>query len=351
MSIQILDAMARGGFEEVIALHDGPSRLRGFLAIHDTSRGPAFGGIRRLRYRDESEAVRDSLRLARAMTRKCALAELPAGGAKLVIDDRPDLDLERGYRYLGEVVERLGGRFYTGPDMGTDDRELEWVSSATRFVTRPDEPGELAESTGLGVLYGMEAALEHVFGEVDWPRRTVIVQGLGKVGAFLARELVARGARVLGCDVESDRAQALAQELEIELCEPSELFSRECDVLSPNAVGGILHDVSLARLACRIVCGAANNILASPEHGHRLHEREILFVPDFVVGAGALIRGALWHLQGERVPPEEIGRRVGAILERVLDLSRESQAPPAKVALELADGIVQGGRESARVPN
>src|ERR1043165_6764812 len=116
MSIDLLDAMSREGFEEVVALHDRRSGLRAFLAIHDSSQGPAFDGIRRWSYAEEVQALRDCLRLSRAMTYKCALAGLPAGGAKLVILDRPELDLAEAYRAIGSFVERLAGRFYTGPD-------------------------------------------------------------------------------------------------------------------------------------------------------------------------------------------------------------------------------------------
>src|SRR5262245_50361704 len=117
MGVHILDAMAREGFEEVLAIHDRPSRLRGFLGIHDSSGGPAFGGIRRWAYADEDQALRDCLRLSRAMTHKCALAGLPAGGAKLVVLDRSDMRVDDAYRAIGDLVERLDGRVYTGPDV------------------------------------------------------------------------------------------------------------------------------------------------------------------------------------------------------------------------------------------
>ena len=349
MSVQILDAMARGGFEEVVALNEPSSNLRGFLGIHDTSRGAAFGGIRRWRYRDESEALRDCLRLSRAMTQKCVLADLPAGGAKLVIEDRPDLDLERAYDHIGVVVERLGGRFFTGPDVGTGDRELSWVAGRTSYVTRPDEtgPGELAEATGEGVFRSMETALAHVDGEVDWPRRRIVVQGLGKVGTWLARRLVSTGATVLAAEVDSEIAHAVQRELDIELIEASRVYDVECDVLSPNALGGILHDLSIARLGCRMICGAANNVLARPEHGQRLSERGILFAPDFITGSGALIRGVLFHLENRREPVEAIGRRVGATLGRVLELADERGESPANVAVEEADALIRAGREDA----
>src|SRR5687767_5254455 len=147
MSLELLDQLAREGFEQIVALHDRPSGLRAYLALHDTSAGRAFGGIRRWSYYDEDAALRDCLRLSRSMTYKCALAGLPAGGAKVVVLDRPELDVERAYRHLGDVVQGLDGRFYTGPDVGTSPVELAWVAERTRYVTDPGPagPGELAE--------------------------------------------------------------------------------------------------------------------------------------------------------------------------------------------------------------
>ena len=127
MAIHILDAMSREGFEEIVAIHDRESGLRAFLGVHDTSAGPAFGGIRRYAYGREKAALIDCMRLALAMSWKVALADIAGGGAKLVVLDHPDLDLERAYRHLGRAVERMGGRFYTGPDVGTSARELAWV--------------------------------------------------------------------------------------------------------------------------------------------------------------------------------------------------------------------------------
>jgi leucine dehydrogenase len=339
MGVHILDAMAREGFEEVIALHDRRSGLRGFLGIHDSTQGPAFGGIRRWAYLDEDAALRDCLRLSRAMTHKCALANLPAGGAKLVVLDRPDLDLASAYRAIGDVVERFAGRFYTGPDVGTEARELAWVAARTRYVTQPGQegPGELAEATSEGVFAGIAAALRHLDGEEDWKRRRIVVQGLGAVGQGLARRLVDCGANVLAAEIDTDKALAVAQELAIELVDPSSEFDVPCDVFAPCALGGILHDLTLTRLRCRIVAGGANNVLARPLHGDRLHELGILYAPDFVINSGALIRGALFHLEGRREPIAVIGARVGRALLEIFMRARAEGEPPARVASDEAE--------------
>ncbi len=339
MSIHLLDAMAREGFEEVVAIHDGRSGLRAFLAIHDTSRGPAFGGIRRWGYRSEREALRDCLRLARAMTYKCALADLPAGGAKIVILDRADLEIEAAFEHLGRYIQRLSGRFYTGPDLGTGNPELAALARSTSYVTdpSPDGPGELAESTAAGVCAGIEAALMQLDGAVDWPRRTLVVQGLGEVGSRVARRLVQHGARVLAAEIDAETARRVGDELGLERIDPAAEYDPPCDVFVPCALGGILHDLTLTRLRCRIVAGGANNVLARALHGDRLHERGILYVPDFVINAGALIRGATFHLQGVRESVEVIEGRVGRSVARILNIAAEERLPPARVAVREAE--------------
>lgn len=349
MSIHILDAMAREGFEEVIAVQDRRSGMRGFLGIHDSSQGQAFGGIRRWGYLDEDQALRDCLRLARAMSHKCALAGLPAGGAKLVVLDRPELDVTQAYTAIGELVERLNGRFYTGPDVGTGALELAEVASRTRFVTDPGPagPGELAESTSEGVFRGIAAALRHLDGEEDWKQRVITIQGLGEVGRGLARRLLAHGARVVAAEIDPVRAEAAAEELEIELIDPASEYDQPCDVFAPCALGGILHDLTLTRLRCRIVAGGANNVLARSGHADQLHERGILYAPDFVINSGALVRGVLFHLHARREPIDAIGERIAGVLSELLDRARAEGRSPATVALEEAETRIARWRGEA----
>jgi len=339
METRILAAMARDGFERVLAIHDRRSRLRAFLGVHDTSVGPALGGIRRWAYLEENQALRDCLRLALAMSRKCCLADVAAGGGKLVLIDAPGVDWERAYAYVGRVVQSLGGLFYTGPDVGTGERELEWVARATEFVTHPGPsgPGRLSDATAEGVFAGIAAALRHVDGEEDWPRRRVVVQGLGAVGLRLARRLVERGVSVVAADVDGGKAEAARRELAIELADPSRELDLSCDVFAPCALGGILHDLTVERLACRIVAGGANNVLVRTEHALRLFERGILYVPDFVINAGALVRGATFHLDGRREPIERIGERIGRTTSELLRRASEAGEAPETVALREAD--------------
>lgn len=349
MSVHILDAMAREGFEQTIAIHHRRSGLRAFLGIHDTVRGPAFGGIRRRAYRDEREMLLDCLRLSRAMTHKAALLDLPAGGGKVVLWERDGVDWEQAYRHIGEIVEGFGGRFYTGPDVNTGPNELGEVAKVTEFVTHPGEqgPGELAEATAEGVFQGIAAGLRAHYGETDWPQRTVVVQGLGAVGAKVAERLVSLGAEVVGSDLDDERAQEVGQRLGIRTVDASVALDEPCDVLSPNALGGLFHDLSLARLRCQIIAGGANNQLARALVGDELFDMGVLYVPDFVINSGALVRGTIFHLEGRRESVESIGLRIGAAATEILEGAEAEDDAPARVAVRMAERRIASWRAAA----
>jgi leucine dehydrogenase len=343
MERNLFDRMAQEGFERVVAVQDRRSGLRGFIALHDTTAGPAFGGVRRRAYRDEAEALADCMRLARAMTWKCAMLDLPAGGGKTCLLDSAAVEWESAYEALGRVVEEMGGTYYTGPDIGTGERELGWLARTTERVTRPgpDGPMELAESTAEGVFQGMSEALRFLDGEEDWPARRVVLQGLGEVGARVARRLREVGAKVIASEVREERALEIARELDLELVNPRAEFDEPCDIFSPCALGGILHDITLARLRCRVIAGAANNVLARLDSGDHLHERGILYVPDILVSSGALLRGAVFHLEGTRVPVEVIGKRIGHAVREILEVAGEVGDAPVRVAMREAERRVR----------
>lgn len=346
MSVHLLDAMVREGFEETVAIHDRRSGLRAIVAIHDTVRGPAFGGIRRRPYRDEREMLLDCLRLSRAMTHKAALLDLPIGGAKIVLADDEGVDWDAAYRHIGDVVERFGGTLYTGPDVRTGPIELSRVAERTRYVTDPGDagPGQLAEATAEGVFQGIAAGLRARFGETDWANRRVVVQGLGAVGENLVARLVGEGAEVVGADIDEDRARAVADTHGIGLVDASSALDEACDVLSPNALGGLLHDVTIERLKCSIIAGGANNQLAHPLVGDELFDLGILYVPDFVINAGALVRGTVFHLEQRREPVEAIGLRIGAATDRILRTALDEDDAPARVAVRLAEARIEEWR-------
>ncbi len=324
------------GFEQIQILQDPGS---GLMAIHDTRLGPAFGGIRRWVYESPAQALADAQRLASNMTLKCAIAGIPGGGGKSVIMQHPGLDREAAYRCLAQHVQLMGGRYFTGPDVGTSAEDLQVMARHTAFVASPQTVGNLAQPTAVGVFAGVQAVAQRLgFGDLQGMK--VVVQGLGEVGARLAQMLATAGAQLYLADLHPDRAAQLASKLGGQEVAADEVLAIPCDIFAPCALGGVIQQGKVQQLQARAIAGSANNVLASPAAGEELFQRGILYAPDFVINAGALVYGALCHLQGEAPPPEriqELGRRLG----QILDASQEEQMPPEQIALRMAQERLQ----------
>ena len=291
----VFDDLSRLGHEQVVFYSLGESGLRAIIAIHDTTIGPALGGCRMYPYESEEAALKDVLRLSRAMTYKAAAAGLHLGGGKaVIIGDPKKHKSEFLFRGFGKAVNSMGGRYITAEDVGTDVDDMEYIFAETDYVTGVDTSlggsGNPAPYTALGVLQGIKASVAKVFGDPNLKGRTVAVQGLGAVGSNLVRLLKQQEARVVGCDADIERARARGDELGVdEIVEANEIFDVACDVFAPCAMGSSINDNTIDRLKCSIVAGAANNQLARDELCGDLKDRGILYAPDFVINAGGLI--------------------------------------------------------------
>src|SRR5919204_5713284 len=288
----VFDKMAEQGHEQVVFCYDRQTGMKAIIAIHDTALGPARGGTRYKRYDSEEEALDDVLRLSRGMTYKFAFTDMPRGGGKaVVLRQDGGADKRVLLRAYGRFVELLAGRFGTGPDLGTSAADMVDVARETDYVWAIDErfggTGDSTPLTASGVLAGIGAACDEVFGSPDLRGRRIAVQGLGGVGGHLAELLVGAGAEVTGADLDAGRAKELAEQLDIAVEEPDRLYDLDCDVFSPNAVGGVLNEHTIPRLRCRIVAGGANNQLGSADDGRRLLDRGILYAPDYVINSAA----------------------------------------------------------------
>ncbi len=328
--------------ERILELTAPDGSLRGLIVIDSTVRGPAFGGIRRCGYLDAAALRADALALAAAMRDKCAIAQLPAGGAKTVLWDRfAGEPWAQIYAELGRTIDALGGRYVCGPDVGTGETELDFVRAHTRHCN-PASNGAGA-ATAAGVLAAMRA-LWVALGHDDARGRTVVVQGLGDVGLRVATALVQQGARVLGQDIgvlPCARARAAGVE-----CIPAALET-PCDVLVPCARGQVLHDRNAATVPCRGVCGSANNMLAG-DAAAILHRRGVLVVPDVVSSAGAVIEG-VWTVtrgEGDEVRAQ-VARAIAGIEQTaalVLARAAAQDQTPTEVAAALARQRLQAAR-------
>ena len=299
-----------------------------FVAVHSTARGPALGGCRMWRYDDSRAAMRDALRLSRAMTYKSAVAGLPLGGGKGVIMLPGPIDARRrkaALRDFGDTVERLGGSYVTAEDVGTSAKDMEVIAERTKNVTglsrRRGGSGDPSPWTALGVEAAIRASLERKLGSADPSGRTIVVSGLGHVGAALAKLLAKGGAKLGARWVTPARAIALS-----------------ADVFAPCALGGLLDHESVPGLQVPIVAGAANNQLADDPIADLLAERGILWAPDFVVNAGGIINISVELGRGGYDPDRARTRveGIGDTLREIYDLAHADGDTPFSAALALA---------------
>ena len=276
---------------------DEKSGLRAIIAVHSTALGPALGGTRFYPYASEQDAVADVLALSKGMSYKNSLAGLDLGGGKAVIIGNPRTDkTEVLLRAYGRFVESLGGRYLTACDVGTFNADLDVVARETRYAHGRSEAyggcGDSSVLTAYGVFLGMQAAARHRWGARTLAGRTVAVAGAGKVGSHLIGHLVDDGADVLVTDVDPaalERVQTRHPQVKA-VPDTATLIRTAHDVYSPNALGGALDAETVAVLPAQIVCGGANNQLATPDMADLLRARDILYAPDYLVNAGGVIQ-------------------------------------------------------------
>jgi leucine dehydrogenase len=347
------DASGADGFdahEQVALLRHKVSGLHAIVAIHSTHLGPAAGGVRRWAYGSEAEALVDALRLSRGMSYKNAMAGLAAGGGKaVVIADAPKTDAL--LQAFGDAVAMLGGRYVTAEDVGMTDHDMVVVAQRTAHVAGlPVAAGSVGGNPGpftaRGVLAGVKAAVQHRLGRDDLKNVHVAVQGVGSVGGALARALASEGARLTLADVDAPRAAALAAQLGAAHVPVAEIMTVAADVFSPNALGAILDETSIAALEVGIVAGAANNQLASAADGARLAARGILYAPDYVINAGGIISVVAEYLATTRGAPvtlADVNAQVDAIGPRLTALFADADAqglPTDMVADRTAQALI-----------
>jgi phenylalanine dehydrogenase len=299
--------------EQVVFCNDEDTGLKAIIAIHNTTLGPALGGCRMRPYASVDEALNDVLRLSKGMTYKCAAADVDFGGGKAVIigdpakDKHPEL-----FRAFGQFVESLNGRFYTGTDMGTEPEDFVYALKETNCIVGVDEvyggSGDSSIPTAMGVIYGLQATNQTIWGSRDLHGKSYAIQGLGKVGYKVAERLLDEGADLYVTDINQNSIDQLVTKAKnmgaaIKVVTGDEIYSVDADVFVPCAIGGIINDETVDQLKVKAVAGSANNQLLDLSHGLKLHEKGILYAPDYIVNAGGLIQVAdeLYEPNKERV--------------------------------------------------
>lgn len=283
------------GHEQVLFCNDPDVGLKAIIAIHNTTLGPALGGLRMWNYENEEEALVDVLRLSRGMTYKAAVAGLNLGGGKAVIIGDPKTQRSEAlFRAFGRHVQALNGRYITAEDVGTSVEVMGWIHMETDHVVGLDQDlggsGDPSPVTALGTFAGIKACLEAKFGSDDPKGRTVAIQGFGHVGYYLGKYLHEAGAKLVVCDINKNSTDIAAAEFGAEVVSTDAFYDLDVDVLSPCALGGGVNDDTIDRIKAPIIAGAANNQLKDESvHGKLLNKKGIIYAPDYVINAGGLI--------------------------------------------------------------
>ncbi|PZO56006.1 MAG: amino acid dehydrogenase [Alphaproteobacteria bacterium] len=330
------------GHEDVVFVGGDTQGFAGIVAIHSTAIGPAAGGCRIWDYDSAADALTDALRLSRGMTYKNAMADLPLGGGKAVIY-RINTDRVDAFQKFGAEVEKLNGRYITAEDVGATVADMRAIASRTTYVAGiPKEHGQAggdpSPMTALGVFVSIKALLG---GSVQG--KTIAVQGVGAVGFNLCRLLKDEGAKLIVADVNRANLQR-AEALGVEIAPVDQIHAISADLFSPCALGAGLNERAIPELGAAIICGAANNQLATEEDGARLVARGVTYAPDYVVNAGGIINVSAEYL-GEAA--DVVETRVRAIAPRllhVLETAKSERLTPHQAA----DRIVRERLAAAR---
>jgi leucine dehydrogenase len=339
------------GYERVVRCRDQKSGLHALIAVHDTTLGPALGGMRMLPYTSEDEALFDVLRLSRGMTYKSAVAETGLGGGKsVIIGDPKTIKSPSLFHAMGKFIDSLDGQYITAEDMNIGIPDLEIVRLESRWVTglsrESGSSGNPSPYTARGCLVGLRAVLEEVYGAADFRKKRVLIQGVGAVGGRLAVLLKEQGAHVIICDINEARVEDLKRVHGFETVADANHLDVACDVYAPCARGASLNDETIPKLKCKAVAGCANNQLLEQRHARDLRARGILYAPDYVINAGGIVNVSVELLPGgydEAMSLRQIDR-IYDNLKRVFEISRRDNIPTNEAAARLAEQRLAAGK-------
>lgn len=328
------------GFGEIHTKIDEKTGLKAIVAIHNLKRGPAIGGCRFAVYQTVDKAYEDALRLGYMMSYKAAINNLQHGGAKAVlIKPKVIKDREAYFEAFGEFVNDLGGRYITAVDSGTSPAEMDLIARRTPYVTCTSKSGgdsDPSPLTALGVRRAMEAAVKFKMNRDSLEGIRVAIQGAGHVGYYLAKEITERGGQVIISDINLKALQRCVDEFDAIIAHPNDIYSVDADIFAPCALGATVNKDTIKQLKVKIVAGSANNQLAHHHYGALLHERGILYAPDFLINAGGLIHVAVIYDHGDMKKSMEQINNIYHTVYDIYERSAHENLPTSQIAEQIA---------------
>jgi len=339
--------------EFVISLTDRESGLDAIIAIHSTVRGPAHGGTRMKVYDNHKDALEDALNLSQAMSYKSALVGLPYGGAKgVIILSGKKFDRQKILQAYAKKLNQLGGLFQTGTDVGLTDKDTAYMARLSPYILGLPKPEKADMSTSSaaakGVFLAMKTAVKYKFNRDDLSGLTIGVKGVGKLGGNLVDLLLAEDARLLVADIDEDAVKRVSEKHpEVEIIDHRQILAADMDIYAPCALGHEFEISNVEQLKCSIIVGGANNQLINDAAGEAIHDRGILYIPDYVANAGGLIF-VCEDLEKDGFHAERVERRLQEIsltLGKILKQSEKTGLPVFHIADMIAhERILESGQ-------
>jgi leucine dehydrogenase len=334
------------GFDRVVDVSHPPSGLRAIVSMHNGKLGPRVGGLRVLPYATFEQALTDVNRLAQGMSYKSALAGIGFGGGKSVIISKsvtPEM-----LRIYAAVLNELKGDYVCAEDVGSTPKDITFIGQFTPYATglsHAKSSGNPSPFTAQGVFRAIQAACETLYGTPSVEGKTVAIQGLGSVGADLAGILFWHKAKLIVSDIDSEKTAAVVAKYKATPCSPETIHRQECDIFSPCALGAILNPTTIPELRCKIVAGCANNQLLSDIDGLELHERGILYAPDFAGNAGGIINisSELNQTGYNPLAARDAVLRIYDTMKTIFTLAEKTGSTTHEAAVDLAQQRISSG--------
>ncbi len=335
------------GFEDVVEGIDEETNLHCYIAVHSTKLGPALGGTRIYPYNNPEDALEDVTRLAKAMTKKSAIAEVGLGGGKSVIIADPRTQKNTSLLHsFAEVINYFQGNYISAEDIGSTTHDMAVMREVSPYISclaTKQSSGDPSRFTAWGVFRGIQATLNNLYGSHSLKGKTIAIQGLGHVGSKLADYLFWHGADLIVTDVDQKKLDHFKHTYSAKIVPPNEIFRVECDIFAPCAMGGVINPETIAHFNCKGIAGAANNQLLHRSDGELLFEKDILYAPDFIINAGGLINAAMEFEPGGYDPILSRNKtdHIYDILTNVFQISERENKSTSQVAEEIADHNLQ----------
>lgn len=338
-----LEEISVPGYEKIIRVLNVEVGLHAIICIHSSVIGPALGGVRIYPYSNEEMALKDVMRLAKAMTYKSLLSECSWGGGKAVIIADPKVDKTKELlSAFAEAVHQLKGEYICAEDVGCSPEDVLLISKTTPYVVGlPHEKssGNPAVFTAWGAFRGIQSVLKKIYNSSELKGRKIAIQGIGAVGFELAMFLFWAGAHLIVSDLDQKKCLELQKFTGAVILPAEEILKAECDVLAPCAMGGVLNSCTIPLLRCLAVAGCANNQLLDDNDADELASRGIWYVPDFINNAGGLINVSQELEPGGYNPILARNRidRIPDLLTTVYDIAEQNRFSTHRAALSLGN--------------